>query len=271
MEISFSAEKKPESRIGIVALASLIVLFVLRIFILGILGTFVDYPVYSQIVIIYIIGTYIFTALFIWMERNRLADYHIDAIAVIIIALGPLMYQQIGTLPRILMAIVGAGLVVGLLVTRTKLGKISLRNIKWILIGIAAGVLTGIAVSYFRSLQVSTPAVNEPSIIGITIIFLSNFSRQLLNAAVFEEPFFRGCLWGVLKKYKCNETVIWLIQAGLFWLGHLYCFGEAPYSFWIIVPLGGLVLGLLAWRSRSITTSMIAHGIINSIYILFPF
>jgi membrane protease YdiL (CAAX protease family) len=40
---------------------------------------------------------------------------------------------------------------------------------------------------------------------------------------------------------------------------------RSPVTFWVIVPLGGLALGALAWRSRSIGVSMIAHGLLNAV------
>ena len=48
-------------------------------------------------------------------------------------------------------------------------------------------------------------------------------------------------------------------------LAHIYYLGTFSYSLFIIVPFSGLVFGLLVWRSKSIGTSMIAHGLFNSI------
>ena len=48
-------------------------------------------------------------------------------------------------------------------------------------------------------------------------------------------------------------------------LAHVYYVVRAPLSFWVIVPLSGLLFGLLAWRSRSIGSSMVAHGFTNAI------
>jgi membrane protease YdiL (CAAX protease family) len=87
--------------------------------------------------------------------------------------------------------------------------------------------------------------------------------QQMLFAGIIEEPFFRGFLWGALRKAGWRDHWILLAQAGLFWLGHFYYAGKAPWSFWLAIPAGGLVLGLLAWRSRSIATSMLAHGCMN--------
>jgi len=56
-----------------------------------------------------------------------------------------------------------------------------------------------------------------------------------------------------------------LFQAGLFIFGHLYYFNTYPISFWVVVPTGALVLGLVAWRSRSIATSMATHAAMNAL------
>jgi membrane protease YdiL (CAAX protease family) len=55
-----------------------------------------------------------------------------------------------------------------------------------------------------------------------------------------------------------------LFQAVLFTFGHLYYIHTLPITFWIIVPVGSLVLGWLVWRSRTIASSMIAHGMMNA-------
>ncbi|WP_282433334.1 CPBP family intramembrane glutamic endopeptidase [Desulfosporosinus sp. FKA] len=91
------------------------------------------------------------------------------------------------------------------------------------------------------------------------------FLVQLNSAAILEEPLFRGFFWGYLKNRGWKESWIWLTQAGLFVIGHIYYINKAPLSFWIIVPLSGLVLGFLVWRTRTIATSMVAHGLINSV------
>jgi membrane protease YdiL (CAAX protease family) len=49
----------------------------------------------------------------------------------------------------------------------------------------------------------------------------------------------------------------------LFMLGHIYYLPHTPISFWVIVPVGGLVQGLLVWKSRTITSSMAVHALSN--------
>jgi membrane protease YdiL (CAAX protease family) len=95
-------------------------------------------------------------------------------------------------------------------------------------------------------------------------VLLEGFLYQLGYAAVTEEPLFRGFLWGYLRNLGWREVWIWLFQAGLFWLSHFYYFSRMPISFWL-VPIGALILGALAWRSRSIATSMAAHAAMNGL------
>jgi membrane protease YdiL (CAAX protease family) len=84
-------------------------------------------------------------------------------------------------------------------------------------------------------------------------------------AALSEEPLFRGFLWGYLRQTGLREVWIWLIQAGLFALGHLYYIVIYPFSLWVVVPTGALWFGLMAWRSRTIASSMLVHALTNSL------
>lgn len=53
-------------------------------------------------------------------------------------------------------------------------------------------------------------------------------------------------------------------MTALFWLAHLYYIFEAPLRFWLVMPLGSGLLAYLAWRSRSVTSTMVAHGVMNA-------
>jgi len=94
---------------------------------------------------------------------------------------------------------------------------------------------------------------------------LTMFIYQIGYAGVAEEPLFRGFLWGALRKTGWKDAWIWLLQAGLFTLAHMYYFGRNPISLFIIVPVGALALGLIAWKTRSISSSLAMHGIDNAL------
>jgi membrane protease YdiL (CAAX protease family) len=217
---------------------------------------------------VYQIGTYLLTTFLVWWELDNLAEYHIDTLAVIII----ILFKPIQTLmallwnfgkyflafpgiPSLMIWIIAIAFAVGIWRKRSKLPSIKSRDIGWLLIGIIAGLLTMIVLSYPMSFQVLEGAKHENILIG--------FFYQIGQAAISEEPLFRGFLWGFLKKLKWREVWIWLFQAGLFTFSHIYYVNTYPISFWIIVPVCSLVLGWLAWRSRTITSSMVAHGMMN--------
>lgn len=219
------------------------------------------------------IGTYFLTALLIWWERERLSDFHIDKLVLMLFILGKplelLLYQmQIPfTYPArsaayLLYLPIAIGLGLALLLARPKLPKLSARFWGWMIIGILGGIALGV---YFGSVMKANNVQSGAG--GITLELLVFLPiQQMLYAGLAEEPFFRGFLWGSLRKTGLKDVWIWLIQAGLFWLGHFYALTNgAPWSFWLIVPVGGLILGLLAWRSRSIATSMLAHGLANGL------
>ncbi|MDF2884076.1 MAG: Abortive infection protein [Clostridiaceae bacterium] len=253
---------KIETRVNFkfISLLCIIMLFVLRIPFLGFLTLILGEKSTSTLYPIFEIGTYFFTALFIWIERDKLKEYHMDTISVLIFTLGPLWFKYSSLNIRVPMMIMGLVLLTALIASKHKFSRVTMKNVQWILIGIAAGAITAIISSYFLSKQVSNTGMKATfSVVLITIL------TQLTNAAIFEEPFFRGVLWGVLKKLRWKEGWIYLTQAALFWIGHIYYVGTYPYSFWIVVPLAALVLGILAWRSRSIATSMFAHGMINGL------
>jgi hypothetical protein len=92
----------------------------------------------------------------------------------------------------------------------------------------------------------------------------SSYGRSraaLTRAATYEEPLFRGFLWGYLKDRDWPERRVAL----LFWVGHLYCMFRASVSFWFVVPLGSVILAYLAWRSRTIAATMTAHAFLNTL------
>ncbi len=220
------------------------------------------------------IGTYFLTALLIWWERNRLADFHLDRVVLIFFIAGKplelLLYQmQIPFTypPRsaayLLYLPIAVGLSLALLVSRPALPKLNIRLAGWMIVGIMAGIALGV---YSGSIiKANNSALGSAGAVTLELLVFLPL-QQMLYAGIFEEPFFRGFLWGSLCKLGLKGVWIWLIQAGLFWLGHTYYLVNGPaWSFWFIVPVGGLVFGLLAWRSRSIAVSMVAHGLANGI------
>lgn len=214
-------------------------------------------------------GSYLLISLLILLERGSLSDYHIDRLALALLLLAPTakiisctVFQFQIELGAWLNVVISVCLLAALLLLRPKLHQtVAPGGLLWVLIAVAVGIGMGIGVGFFLKLQ-SPEYQTFPFRLPLAV---RGFFIQLANAAALEEPLFRGFLWGFLKKLRWKEFWIWLFQALLFVLGHLYYLGVSNYSFFLIVPMCALVLGLLAWRSRSIGTSMITHGLINSL------
>ena len=233
------------------------------------------------------VGTYLLTLILIWWERDRLAEYHIDILVIVIIVLlkpietiiladltksggtFPLAFPGI---PAIVIWISAISLAVALLYQRAKLPRIQRKTVIWFIAGTLVGIASAILLAYPVTFQLgndSLPITLPP--FDLDILIIHGFVYQLGYAAITEEPLFRGFLWGYLRKAGWREVWIWLFQAGLFWVGHIYYFGKFPISFWIVIPASGLILGLLAWRSRSIATCMASHAVMNGFTLYFAY
>ena len=227
--------------------------------------------------IIFDIGTYLLTTFLIWWEIDHLADYHIDTLAVIIV----ILFKPIQTLilrywglnhllkfpsiPGMIIWLIAIVFSIAMWRKRSRLPGIKPVNLGWLFIGALAGLVTAIVLSFPMSFQITTDLLSYRYFIDKFLPqILPSFVYQIGYAAVSEEPLFRGFLWGYLSKLKWREHWIWLFQAGLFTLSHFYYLNTNLISIWIIVPVGALVFGWLAWRSRTIASSMVAHGMMNA-------
>ena len=126
----------------------------------------------------------------------------------------------------------------------------------------------------------SRPNSLLPIIILVLLFFLSFLLQNVaLNVATFntiiqnisdqlpfllaEEVIFRGLLWVCLKELGWSELVIIIVQAMLFWFFHIYYMFSEPVLFWLIVPATSMFLGILVWKYKSITPSLVAHILFN--------
>jgi membrane protease YdiL (CAAX protease family) len=218
---------------------------------------------------IYNNGTYLIIAILIILKRDSLLDYNIGFYSLLIFLIAPAAellsyYVFSGTILLDSWIKIGISicLFITLLFNRPKLNKRSVKEILlWLFIAVAVGICGGILLGVINKTQTSMYNPDRPS----ARYLFHAFFLQLNNAAIIEEPLLRGFLWGLLRNLHWKEYWILLFQTTLFMLGHLFYLGFNNFNFWIVIPVVGLILGLVAWRSRSIGTSMIMHGLINSV------
>jgi membrane protease YdiL (CAAX protease family) len=138
------------------------------------------------------------------------------------------------------------------------IGKANL--LRWTLTSILVGFVLGILTGYLCILDIGSGLVH---ILVVPAV-------QIMNVAVYEEVLFRGFLWGILQRRGWRGTSICLLQAELFWaiylldnIAYVLTAHEVSLQLWVGVPIAGLVFSVLAWRARDITSSMIAHSLMN--------
>jgi membrane protease YdiL (CAAX protease family) len=218
--------------------------------------------------IIYLCATYLFTGLFIYKNRDILTLYNITPMALIIFLVAPLAAVLAGndydiTLwVRIFMAILFS---IFLLVKGNYRFKLNKGSIKKIITDIILTALlcfiVPVAIHAIRGFPIIDVSNIDTSLVTFNITYIWFF--DLSNAAISEEPLFRGLLWGFLKHKGIKDHWICIIQGILFWLGHIYYFGTGV-NFWVIHPFLAILLGLLVWKTKSITHSMIFHSSVNT-------
>jgi membrane protease YdiL (CAAX protease family) len=76
-----------------------------------------------------------------------------------------------------------------------------------------------------------------------------------------EETVFRGFLWRGLAASRLGNWGAWLLTSVFFLANHTkYYANPGPL---ITVAIVGLILGLVRWRTRSSTASMVTHSLVN--------
>ncbi|MEP7357468.1 MAG: hypothetical protein ABI847_09545 [Anaerolineales bacterium] len=133
--------------------------------------------------LVFIVATYLITAFLIWWERDRLREFWIDLAGAIIF------------LCQIPMFIFGIGLFAAMALSKARFPSPPGGALRWALTGALLAILASIFMIQLGLLPVAARAGAPAS-----LAFLFNAAlTQMTNAAVWEEPLFRGFLWGQLR------------------------------------------------------------------------
>lgn len=224
-------------------------LLFLRLPYLTTLGTlFTSPPVW--LFLSFTIATYLLTALLIWWERERLQDFWFDLVSAIVFLCQRYMFP------------VGVGLFVAMRRSKARFPAPPPKLLRWMLIGGILAILAEIVLVQTNLNPVALKRAAQPATLGF---LFTAFLTQLVSAAVWEEPLFRGFLWGHLRLAGWKNAWVWLFQAGLFTLGHVYYLRQEAFLPWLIrMLIPSLLVGLIAWQARSIAASMVTHGFLNA-------
>lgn len=204
--------------------------------------------------------TYILTVAIVWLNRHRLTSLNIDRPFVIALIIGGFLY------------VLYLNLDIGIPVAITAAFVFwAYQNNHFVLentIEYPSGIIPLVLFSVLLALLpiiLFNPTFKQPASLELILSALTSTFYAQLALIVFEEVIFRGALWVYLRDLGLKEHTAFLVQAFLFWIAHSkYIFLKNPYSFWVAVPLVSLLLGIIVWRSKSLTPSTIAHLLFNS-------
>jgi membrane protease YdiL (CAAX protease family) len=225
---------------------------------------------------VYVTGTASILAYLIWHERDHLAAYHVDRVVIVLFLLGKpleLAFMVMGWRSSLGPAVLPL-YTVYLLAPIWLLWKLRGRwrrlpgppagVLRWMGVALGLGLLFGFMGRYLIWIQAGAAFPLLPRPLSIELL-IQTVLYQAASAGLSEEPLFRGFLWGYLHKLGWPVKRVLIFQASLFALAHL---DALLIGYWITTFLAlviGLVLGWLVYRSRSITTTITAHGLINGI------
>ena len=204
---------------------------------------------------------YILTAAIVWLNRHRLAALNIDRPFMIILILGGvfhafLLNHGVGTF---------VGITTGLIFFAYQTNQLAVNHPvpypRGTRLLIFLTILLALAPVILFQLKLKTSLDLNTFITTFSGILVTN-----LAVIIFEEVLFRGALWAGVRSLGLGEQAAFYAQAILFWISHHgFLFLPNPYLFWVSIPIVAILLGLITWRSKSLTPSTIGHFSYNFI------
>jgi membrane protease YdiL (CAAX protease family) len=207
----------------------------------------------------YIIGAYFLVSITLYLNRKDLRSLNIDRNFIVVFVLFGALYTLL--LPSFILALIlGASTLFNLLLLSKgefqfedyspNYGKVLSLMLLFMMPDILIMILTG----KYPNLQSGTTVLNA----ALT-------SNPLLS--MIEEVVYRGMLWSFLRERNMTDGKIIRVQALLFWISH---FNESynPIAFWIVIPFGSILLGLIVAKSKSITFSSVVHVLNDFLFFL---
>jgi membrane protease YdiL (CAAX protease family) len=207
--------------------------------------------------------------LFIYFERNRLASFLIDKQVFFYILIGCIIQTVLAPSGKLIVFLLYLLLSIGITVLYKKkiITPVQSKNFgRNLILGFFVGVFI-IAVPTFMNkiLGHQTTFIYNirENVYSMAIVIFSQTLFEFFTVAVVEEVFFRGILVGAMIHWGIHEKWAWILQGILFWFAHFGSFTNLSYPL-IFLPLASLVFTFVAYKTKSLMSGVIAHGLYNS-------
>lgn len=147
--------------------------------------------------------------------------------------------------------------------TKRKWSSISQINWKWVILSFACTALVLIPSTIVSVYIIKDLSITEHEGIPNMFALIGIFFVNICFTAVWEEAFFRGLLWGYLKKMKFKIGQIALVQFFIFWLLH-YKGESTNLGFYLSLPLEIFIQTFLTYKSKQLAPAIISHALYNT-------
>jgi membrane protease YdiL (CAAX protease family) len=204
---------------------------------------------------------FILTATIVWLNRHRLAALNIDRPFIVALIIGGVLYTfylryGVG---------IFVGIAIGLIFLAYQTNQLVLSN------PVSFSKATGLLMFLTVLLPLVPVLFIGPTLKSTldTNAFTTTLQQILITdlaAITFEEVLFRGALWAYIISFGLSARTAFYTTAVFYWISHHRLLAlSTPYSFWVSLPIQAILLGIMTWRSKSLTPSTISHFLFNFI------
>lgn len=209
--------------------------------------------------VIQVLGSFPILVLVLWLNRDQLDRLNIDRFYVVLLIVSGLigLYAFRNKLLTFIALIYAVHI---LFSSKVKFGFIDFNGLRVVLLiaGVFAGIMLCVA-GFSDAITISLPDSEK---------LLDRFLFRIIPGSIYEEAMYRGMLYMFLMDLGVSKSKAFYIQAFLFWFKHISSLLVSPFFFWIILPIGSLIFGYFAVRSKSLMPSTLAHLLVNTWIIL---
>jgi membrane protease YdiL (CAAX protease family) len=208
---------------------------------------------------------YVFLAVLIYLNKDKLGEFHLDRFSLITLILFGVIFRIrpiISGQSIFLFLIFISCLVIFTIIIRQwtnikiPIGKISSKEI---FLAVIILFLLIVVESFQPNLYNRVDTYNP------FIDIIKRTYRNITSIATIEEIVYRGFLWGYLIQFGWSEKKVVWTQGILFWLIHFNRIFYSPLTFFISIPINIFFLTYLIRKTRQVFWPIMFHTASNVI------